>query len=238
MSSARITAIRRLELFQSLPESGLVRLTSNAVTLNLPRAADLFEQGEEPEFLHVLLEGGVQLLGGASDGRETVVEVVRPVDCFILAAVLSNEPYLMTARTLEPTRVLLIPATELRQQLAEDPQLALTLLATLSKQYRDMVRNIKNLKLRTAVQRLGCYLVSEFGNAAAGTEVRLPIDKKLLASHLGMTPETLSRAFNALRSHGATVHGGSVTLTDPAALRALCQPDDLIDIVHPADEPR
>jgi CRP/FNR family transcriptional activator FtrB len=136
----------------------------------------------------------------------------------------------MTARTLEPTRVLLIPATELRQQLAEDPQLALTLLATLSKQYRDMVRNIKNLKLRSAVQRLGCYLVSEFGDAAAGTEVRLPVDKKLLASHLGMTPETLSRAFNALRS------GGSVTLIDPAALRALCQPDNLIDILHPADE--
>ncbi|MDD3448648.1 MAG: helix-turn-helix domain-containing protein [Gammaproteobacteria bacterium] len=236
MSSARITALRRLELFQSLPESGLARLTRNAITLNLPRAADLFEQGEEPEFLHVLLDGGVQLLGGATDGRETVVEVVRPVDCFILAAVLSSEPYLMTARTLEPTRVLLIPATELRQQLAEDPQLALTLLATLSKQYRDMVRNIKNLKLRTAVQRLGCYLVSEFGNAAAGTEVRLHVDKKLLASHLGMTPETLSRAFNALRSHGATVHGGRVTLTDPAALRALCQPDSLIDILHPAGE--
>ncbi len=57
----------------------------------------------------------------------------------------------------------------------------------------------------------------------------LPQEKRLLASYLGMTPESLSRAFKALRDHGVHIDGMRVTITDPAALAALVQPNTLLD---------
>ena len=45
------------------------------------------------------------------------------------------------------------------------------------------------------------------------------MSKKMLASQLGVTSETLSRAFARFRNEGIiTVDGRFITVTDPAAL--------------------
>jgi CRP/FNR family transcriptional activator FtrB len=59
--------------------------------------------------------------------------------------------------------------------------------------------------------------------------IRLPHEKRVLASLLGMTPENLSRAFSTLQRYGVGVHGAQVTLASAPALRALAKPDPLID---------
>ena len=55
--------------------------------------------------------------------------------------------------------------------------------------------------------------------------VRITIEKQILASRLGMTPASLSRAFRELKELGVRTDGGSITLTDPEALGAFCHFD-------------
>lgn len=229
--------LRRVPLFVDLEPESLAVLTQGALLQRFPAGTRLFEMGAHPDFLHVLLEGSVQL--SAEDGakRNVVIEIVTPPDCFILAAALTDTPYLMHATVLEPARLLLLPAEALRAEIAARPQLGLTLLASLAGQFRRMVRQVKNLKLRTTVQRLGCYLLSLSGDAEPGgrtgaTSVLLPYDKHLIASQLGMTRESLSRALAALREVGVRTRGDRVFLDDPAALAAYCRPDALIDGVE------
>jgi CRP-like cAMP-binding protein len=52
--------------------------------------------------------------------------------------------------------------------------------------------------------------------------VMLPVEKALLATRLGTTPENLSRAFANLRSAGVTTSGGTVTIVDMVRLRNAC----------------
>jgi len=52
--------------------------------------------------------------------------------------------------------------------------------------------------------------------------VTLPVEKALLATRLGTTPENLSRAFANLRPAGVRTSGGTVTITDMAQLRTAC----------------
>jgi len=229
--------LRQVPLFVDLEREALVVLTRGALLQRFPAGTRLFEMGEHPDFLHVLLEGSVQLSAEDAGRRNVVIEIVTPPDCFILAAALTDTPYLMHATVLEPARLLLLPAEALRAEIAARPQLALTLLASLAGQFRRMVRQVKNLKLRTTVQRLGCYLLSlagEFGAEApsTATTVQLPYDKHLIASQLGMTRESLSRALAALREVGVRTRGDQVFLDDPAALAAFCRPDALIDGVE------
>jgi CRP-like cAMP-binding protein len=56
----------------------------------------------------------------------------------------------------------------------------------------------------------------------SSSEVRLPSERQLVAARLGMTPESLSRAFARLRSLGVIGRGQSVVIKDPKRLRAFC----------------
>jgi CRP/FNR family transcriptional regulator, transcriptional activator FtrB len=213
-------------VFQALGEGDLTVLLGNAVVHDLPADAVLFSQGKQADFLHVLIDGRVGLLGVGLDDRQVVVEFMEPGESFILAAVLTDAPYLMTAKTIQRSRVLLIPAGALREHVSANAQLAVSMLASLSRHYRMMVRQIKDLKLYSATERLGCYLLALGEQKTAGTDgpvtLTLPVEKALLATRLGMSPENLSRAFANLRSAGVKTSGGTVMIADMAELRAAC----------------
>jgi CRP/FNR family transcriptional activator FtrB len=57
----------------------------------------------------------------------------------------------------------------------------------------------------------------------------LSIDKQTLAALLGMTPESLSRAFATLAPYGVDVHGPDIRLSKLKDLERLAKPNTLID---------
>ncbi len=213
-----------------------LRLLSRLDAISEVRRSDphteLCAQGEFPAALHFLLEGQVALSGTAPDGSQAVMEVVRPGPCagFVLAAVLTDQPYLMSATTITEARMLMIRAPALRALIRTEPEIALALLGTVARDFRAMVRQVRDLKLRTATQRLGCYLLALVSDPAApSARLRLPFDKALLAGRLGCRQDSLSRAFPMLRGFGVETHGAAVILHDIPRLKAYAMPDELSD---------
>ncbi len=90
------------------------------------------------------------------------------------------------------------------------------------------MKNTKNLKLRTSLERLANYLVRQQKNTNS-TVFDLNMEKRRLASSLGMTPENLSRAFKGLEPYGVCVKGGQIELIDLVALEDFAKPSELID---------
>ena len=115
--------------------------------------------------------------------------VVRPVSTFILAASIRDAPYLMSARTLQRSRVLLIPSADLRAAIATDGRFAMSAMSDLAGCYRSMVRHTKNLKLRNTRERIAAYLLRQSRVLDNAPGFMLPVEKRLLASYRGMTPE-------------------------------------------------
>lgn len=216
--------IRNLPFFATLPTDAVEAMLAGAMLQHFPAGTVLFRQNDPPDFLYVLLEGLVGLTGGDA-GQETVVEFLRPVEAFVVAAAVTDANYLVGARVIDRARVLLLPAETVRTRFADSGPLATTLMSALARHYRMLVRQIKDLKLRTSTERLGCYLLELAGAGSDGISVALPVDKRLIAARLGMTPENLSRAFSNLRRVGVRTSGPQVTIADMAALRLLCRPD-------------
>jgi CRP/FNR family transcriptional regulator, transcriptional activator FtrB len=233
MEPKDLERLGQVSLFADLSADALRELTEGALLQRFRSETLLFRQGELPDFLHVLLEGSVQLAGASGDGRKTVVEILKPVDAFMPAAALTNKPYLVSAKVVDPARIVMLPAPALRDQITRDSGLSLAIIASLARQYRNMLRQVKDLKLRTSTQRLGCYLLDLDEEAGGNGTVELPHDKRLIAARLGMTPESLSRAFSALRKLGVEVNGHRVRLNDLPGLRQYCMPDRLIDGADP-----
>ena len=232
MRTNDMSEIRRLPLFRDMREAGFDTLMQAAYVQNFPQGLDLIRQGDPADFLHIVVEGAVELFA-AWDRRETTMAVVRPVGTFILAAAIRDAPYLMSARTLERSRIVLLPASDLRVVFREDSEFAVSVIHELAGCYRAMVRHAKGLKLRTSRERIASYLLRQSRLAGGVAGYMLPVEKRLLASYLGMTPENLSRALKGLEADGVRIDGLRVIITDAARLAAIARPDELIDGPEP-----
>lgn len=228
MRSDELTLIRVLPLFADMEDSRFEALMQAAYFQRFPASVDLIREGDSADFLHVVVEGLVELYSRSGD-RETILQIARPIDTFILAAVVRDQAYLMSARTLAPSRILMVPSRDVKTIFLEDVVFARAVVQELAGRYRDMVKALKNQKLRTSVERLANYILRcDHEQGGTGT-VRLAIEKRTLASLLGMTPENLSRAFAVLAGHGVAVDGAEIRIVRPAELTAYARPDPLID---------
>lgn len=220
--------IRRLELFRDCADETYDALVTAGFLQRFPPGVVLIQESEPADFLYVVVEGLVEMYGSHA-GRETTIGFVRPIGTFILAAVLKDQVYLQSARTLEKSRVLMIPAANVREAMQRDTAFMSAIVGELASCYRNMVKDLKNQKLRTGTERLANWLLRANGQQGGGGVVELGIGKRVLASRLGMTPENLSRAFSTLGPYGVVVNGPTIRFQDIDALTSFAKPSRLID---------
>jgi CRP/FNR family transcriptional regulator, transcriptional activator FtrB len=225
-------AIAAIEWLSSVPKATLEQLADQSALHRVPSGGTLFEQAETPAFALLLVGGSVELLA-VRGAEETLVEFVRAPDLLLPAAVLNRQPYLLRARVLDEARTVMIQADAFRHAVASDQALCLAVLACQAAQFRRQIKHAKNLQLRSAEERVGCYLLRLTEDATRGEAVRLPLEKRLIASQLGMTRETFSRILAGLSRHGIRVDGDMVHLEDGGAARARFHLDPLLDGPEP-----
>jgi CRP/FNR family transcriptional activator FtrB len=218
----------RLCIFSGCRPETIRQLLDGAFLHKFPERIDLAKEGDQPDFLHVVISGAVELYARYRD-RETTIEVIGPPNSFIAAAVVLDRPHLKSARVIEPARVLMLPAASVRKALGEDAAFAARIATELATAYRYVTKDLKNQKLRTALERLANWIVRRDKEAGSSHRIAIPFDKKVLAAQLGMVPENLSRGFATLARFGVKVKGSQVDIGDPRALENLAKPDPLID---------
>ena len=220
--------IRELHLFKDMADEHFLSLMRGAYVQNFPPQIEMIAEGDPSDFLHIVLSGAVDLYAEWND-RQTSLATVRPISTFILAATIKDAPYLMSARTLEKSRIALIPSQDVRAIFEVDNGFARAIVTELAQAYRRKVKATKELKLRTSLERLANYLLREQGRSGGAASFDLPFEKWRLASLLGMTPENLSRAFKSLMPYGVMVAGNRITITQQDELERFAKPSPLID---------
>lgn len=228
MRPADLPDIRPLPLFRAMSEPHFRALMNHAHAQVFPAGLDLLQQGDPADFLHVLVEGRVELFA-TRGGRQTTMAIVEPVASFIIAACITDEPYLMSARTVARSRIVLVPAQELKAVFRQDAAFAVSVIDELAGSYRSMVRHAKSLKLRNSRERVAACLLQLSRQQGDRQGFLLPLEKRRIASWLGMTPENLSRALKSLEPDGVKIDGRRVIITDPGRLGALVGGDRLLD---------
>ena len=228
MRAEDLEDMKRLPLFNGVNPALVEGMLKCAYLQRFPAHVELAREGEPADFLHVIVDGSVEVYSAYRD-RETTVAVLGPGSSFIVAAVILDRQYLKSARALTPARVLLIPAEAVRGAFATDAPFARSIALELATAYRGVVKELKNQKLRSSLERLTNWILVQ--DAATGNtgQIELPFDKKVLASRLGMVPEVLSRSFAALQPYGILVCGASVKIGARDALVRLAHPTATID---------
>jgi CRP/FNR family transcriptional regulator, transcriptional activator FtrB len=228
MREEDIPQIRGLGIFREVSARAFDALMRATYLQTFPARVDLFASGDRADFLPVLLEGVVELFGTWSE-RQTTLMLIKPVHTVVPAASILDSPYLMSGRTLVKSRIALVPSEDVRKVLGDDPAFTTSLVAELAFGYRGAIRQIKSLKLRSGTERLANMLLQQSEAAGGARQFELPMEKRMIASLLGMSAENLSRAFAALRAHGVEVEGACVRVISPIQLRRFARACPLID---------
>lgn len=228
MRAHELLQVKSLPLFSEMAPEHLENLLDAALLQQFPSHVDLIHEGDSADFLHVLVEGLIEIFS-EQDGAEWGIALVEPVSTFILAAVVSDQPYLNSARTIQASRVLLIPAQRVRAVFDQDVAFARIVARELAYAYRGAIKKLKGYMARSSVERLANWILTEAQKNSSQTNVVLPFDRGTLASHIGTTRENLSRSLAQLTDHGVRIRGREIVIDRQDLFEAFARPKRLID---------
>lgn len=226
MRAHELAQLKSLPLFDGMKPEHFASLLDAALLQQFPAGVVLIHEGTQADFLHVLVDGLVEIFSEQGDS-EWGISLLKPVSTFILAAVVVDQAYLNSARTLAPSRILLIPAARARAVFDKDVAFARMVAKELALAYRASVKKLRGYMARSTVERLANWILTE----ARGEDgaVVVPFDRGTLASHIGTSRESLSRNLAFLTEHGIRVRGREIIIDSRSDLEALARPQQLID---------
>lgn len=219
MDSRDIEVIRKAPLFSGLSPEAMESLLRGSAPRSYAKGRLLFEQGEAAAAFFIVLDGWVNVFRMTPQGDEAVFGVFTIGQTFGEAAMFIQGEYPAGAQVVEDARLIAIRAETFLDRLSRQPDMALSMLAAMSKHLHSLVNQVDQLQTRSSAQRLAQFLVSLAPVASGSAVVALPYDKSLIAHRLGMKPESLSRAFARLRGQGITADGSRVLIGDVESLR-------------------
>jgi len=223
-----LAQLKALPLFSKMTENSLASLLDAALLQQFPTGVILIHEGDHADFLHVLVDGLVEIFT-EQDGGEWGISLINPISTFILAAVVSDQPYLNSARTLSDSRVLLIPAQSVRAIFEQDIAFARIVAQELAFAYRSTVKKLKGYMARSSVQRVANWILAEAKRDSSQANIVVPFDRGTLASHIGTTRENLSRSLAMLTEHGVRIRGREIVIDSKERLEAFARPQRFID---------
>lgn len=196
MTSDLTRIIHQCHLFSGLTTEDIDLLSAVLQRQQHPRGTLLFEEGTEAEGFYVVAKGRVKVYKLSAEGRERILHVVHPGGSFADAAIFADGCYPAFAETLSEATLLFFPKRAFLDLLHRHSQLAINMIAGLSRYLRQFTVQIEDLTFRDVPARLARYLLD--AEHAAADLVVLPVSKAQLASNLGTTSETLSRTLRKL----------------------------------------
>lgn len=183
------------------------------------RAGQSFIREGDPAAHYVLVTAGTaRLCKALPDGRRAITAFAGPGDFLGLAA---TGHYAATAEAMEPVRIARYKRAEMAAATVTFPSLAGLMLLALSNELAAAQSHILLLGRMTAREKLAAFLIGRV--IGRGRDLALPFARIDIADYLGLTTETVSRAFSALKRDGMIVinHAASITICDYFALNAL-----------------
>ncbi|SFR09468.1 helix-turn-helix domain-containing protein [Poseidonocella sedimentorum] len=193
----------------------------------IAEGAYLFFEGDEVDNLYLIESGSVRLTRVLEDGRRQIIAFGFPGDIigFPAEGLYNTDCDALRDAVLRP-----IPRRLLEDGSA-DPALHKALMAAALREISGMQDHFMMLGRKSASEKVASFLgaLSErVGTRGAGApEITLPMGRADIADFLGLTTETVSRCFSALRKSGVIrlrgIHTVEILAADALAQRAQSQ---------------
>lgn len=207
-------------------QSAVMRL---AHPLHVAAGETIYPQGASKAPLIVLHEGSVKLVRLGRDGKERVTRVLGPGDFAGEASLLTGARPDHAAVALGDAIACSFQREDFAALLGRHPQIGFTMMGALSQQLAQSHDLLDQMTSRPVSARLADYILGLAAERTpTGLRVTLALPKKDIASLLGTTPESLSRALAQLAERAVVQLDGpsGISILDVDALAAVADDDN------------
>ncbi|MDN6500137.1 MAG: Crp/Fnr family transcriptional regulator [Yaniella sp.] len=222
--------VRRVPIFSGLTteQQDLVATVARPQILS---AGELVHgAGERTGKMFVVHTGEIKISRTLPSGIKQLLRVARPGETLGEHTFLTGNSTLEEAEARSQTRLCVFVHDDLTKLIDQYPNIAHRMLRTLGDRLAHTEHRL-TLSSQSVDVRIADYLLQQplirSGQVTNGImRVQLPLSKKDIASLLGTTPESLSRALSRLRNKGfLTVDDDIVSLLQPDELEHLITGD-------------
>jgi CRP-like cAMP-binding protein len=117
-----VKALRTVPDFAALDDHTLLRIAGASVNLFWRTGSTIFEKGAPSEALYIVLSGAVSI-SEPVDGEEREISRVDPGNSFGELSLMLRTTHKRTARAVEDTELLVVPASSFEELVASNPDL-------------------------------------------------------------------------------------------------------------------
>jgi CRP/FNR family nitrogen fixation transcriptional regulator len=181
-------------------------------TYKYSQGAQVFRNGEAPQYIYQIREGAVRSYKLLSDGRRLIGAFYLPGDIF---GIETEDLHRFTAEAIIDTKVWIAR----RRHLFEDVDTK-NIFELLHNSLEHALNHLLLLGRQEAHERVACFLLEMDRRLKKPPVIVLPMTRVDIADYLGLSIETVSRSLSALRDRGIMRFNGqrAVILKDRTKL--------------------
>jgi len=222
MQQSRLEVLfSKIRQFENLPLETLERIAEVALPCHFDAGQVIYIEGEPAESVFLLEQGWVKATRMSLDGREQAMLFLRAGEIFGDIAVFSETDYPGTVVALEDVDMWVIPSSEFKKLVGQDPVLAMAIIKRLSERVLHYIGLVEDLSLRNVEARLANTLLQHAeifdGQFVVPRRIWTTFDE--MAVRLGTVRDVLSRALKTLEADSLLkVEKHQIILLDPKGL--------------------
>jgi CRP-like cAMP-binding protein len=212
--------LSRQRLFRGLDANELSRLASATYEYRISKNESVFQKGDIPKGMHLVIAGQVKLFLPAVNGSEMIVQMAGAGDAFGEEAMLQNKPCPLAAQANRDTLLMVIEKRALTEAMRRNCDFFNVMMSHMCERLCALVESMETCVQLSSSQRVVHYLTQQAPMEADSFNLELNANKQTIASQLNLAPETFSRVLNRLTKDGYIhVKGRNITLRNLSSLR-------------------
>ena len=194
--------LRNVPLLSLLSENELALLARVVTRKSYPRNSQILGAGDPTDSLYILISGRIKVFMGDLDGKEVILSILGPNEFFGEMGLIDNSPRSANVVTLEPCELICISKPDFKRCLAENFEMAMTVMRGLVKRLREADKQIGSLALMDVFGRVARLLLETAQDVNGEKVVTKKLSKQDIARMIGASREMVSRVMKHLQEAG------------------------------------
>jgi CRP-like cAMP-binding protein len=197
-----------------------MQLAAIATRIQVAPRAVIYRDEAPATKVFIIAEGVVKAFKDLPSGRRWVTAFLYPADVFGLA---ENGRYIRTAQAITRATLYQFSLDVLIETLKNDGELQFKFLCKLTHEVREAQRQTIAIGRRDAVGKLATFIRELERQHGGSRDIDLPMSRSDIASYLGLSLESVSRASRALERRGVLSFPGRhvVRILDPVQFERI-----------------
>ena len=211
-----IEFLKRIPYFSGLSPAELDLIRQRTLEKRAERGEIILYDGEPAQSLYLVVSGAVKVFKTSIDGKEQILNIIRPGDSFNDVPIFDDGVNPASAQAMGPVALYELRKNEFRTLLRNNPQLAANTIRILAGQVRHLVSLVEDLSFKHVIGRVAKILLK----AGDGDDDGPKLTQQEMAAIAGSAREVIGRSLKALEAEGMIrLNRHRIVITDREALR-------------------